>query len=892
MAGIQVGGIVSGMDTNALVEQLMQQAQVPVDKLYGELSYKGLEEEVYENVDNMLGNLTSDLLTLRLESTFKTKTTTSTNEGVATATATTDAAVGTHTLQVDQLANNSTATSAYTRFALSKTGANVTGVKGLSADYLQGVSKTTIQADGTDYLATTEMTLDGLGRVAKSSGATIDSGSVDNYGRLLTDFDGDFTIGYTDSDGNAQTLTINETFGSTDVDIDQAESINDVAARLEFYLNEGMNDSMGTNAVQYLAVRAQYDSDADTWNMAMYETTVDDYNISVFGTDAGTLRDELGFAESYTPTTSTTGTLTKYHIADTLENLQDEVFSAVSGVVAGATFTLSGTLTEGSFTIAQDSTLKVGSATYTSYTSSQVSGGAGLDVSTSGLENAGFTKTISDSANGYFTINDVKIEIEDYSKLSVNDLLGKINGSGAGVTASYDSVTDTFNIRSNTTGSSSVSLGAYGDTSNLLSVMNLSGSSDRTFTQGTTSGSISTSSDLLNAGLTVLPTSGTFTINGVSIYVDAGTDTIQDVIEKVNNSGAGVTMAYDTTSDKVTLRSDGIEPIEVGGPNDSSNLLKAFNLTDNPIVSKSIGTTGQKAILTVDGQTYVRESNTVSDILNGVTFTLNSASATPTTIDVSVDTDKAVDAFATFIAHYNEVMQMLDIPSYDSDDKDDYMGYLTDTDKESMTDDDISEYMENYEKYNKYDIIRRSSELKNMDNTLRSMFFSVRTGVSGSINDMSDIGIEVAGDDITEQTKGYLVSMSTDHDEIVEALKENADFLTALTDKPDEVYTFFAQSSDLDETDANYNNEIGWSRYLSKMIDERYTSDTGMIGAKLGTSGTIYSEMSRLESRIETQEERVESQLERYWAQFTAMEQAISDAQASANSFTSASSSS
>jgi flagellar hook-associated protein 2 len=44
-----------------------------------------------------------------------------------------------------------------------------------------------------------------------------------------------------------------------------------------------------------------------------------------------------------------------------------------------------------------------------------------------------------------------------------------------------------------------------------------------------------------------------------------------------------------------------------------------------------------------------------------------------------------------------------------------------------------------------------------------------------------------------------------------------------------------------------------------------------------------------LEKRITTQEDRVDKQLERYWAQFTAMEKAIADAQAASADFTNAS---
>lgn len=892
MAGIQVGGIVSGMDTNSIVDQLIEQAQIPVDRLYGEYEYKQLEDEVYTNFNNMLGNLATDLLTLRLESTFKTKTTSSTNDSVVTATATTGSAVGSHSITVSQLAKNAVASSSYTRFALSTAGSSVTNVAGLSNDYLEGVHTVNVAASGSDYIATTEMKVSNVGMMSKSSGADIDGSLVDSYGELQADIAGSFTISYTDQNGASQTLTVDETFGYlADPDTGDPDDITVAMARLEYYVNEDLNTAMGTNAKQYVSFRAEYDSDAGTWSTAMYETSVDDYNIEIAGTDAGSLRDELGFAESYTPSTSTTTKIYKYHVGASLEDLEAKTFDDIGGVVSGAQFEVSGTLTEGSFVIAQDASLKVASKTYTTATGEAASSGSGIDTTAEGLDAAGFSGTVDESStNGYFTINDIKITIDDYSTLTVNEVLGMINSSGAGVTATYDSSTDKFSIRSNTAGSSTVDIGAFNDTSNFLELLNLDDASSPAVTTGSTTGYIDSSTNLTNSGLTVYPYSGTFTINGVSIYVDTATESLDDVMEKVNKSGAGVTMSYDSVSDKVTMRADGIDQITVGSDEDTSNLLVALNLTYYPTLVKDIGDSGQRAILTVDGTTYTRESNTVSDIINGVTLSLNGEGTASTSIEV--DTDKAVDAFASFIAHYNEVMAELNIPDAD-DDEDEYTSYLTDAEKENMTDDDIATYQEYYELYNKYDIIRRSSELRSLDTTMRKLFFAERPGINGSINDMSDLGIAVAGaGDLDTEFYGYLVEFSTDADEIAELLKDNSDFMTALSESPDDVYNFFAndpEEPEDGEDSSEYDASLGWARFYNEMLVDRYTGSEGVIGNKLGLNGSIESELSRLEDRIETQEARVESQLERYWAQFTAMEQAIADAQAQASSFSNAS---
>ncbi|WP_295222648.1 flagellar filament capping protein FliD [Seleniivibrio sp.] len=75
------------------------------------------------------------------------------------------------------------------------------------------------------------------------------------------------------------------------------------------------------------------------------------------------------------------------------------------------------------------------------------------------------------------------------------------------------------------------------------------------------------------------------------------------------------------------------------------------------------------------------------------------------------------------------------------------------------------------------------------------------------------------------------------------------------------------------------------------MLDA-YTDSDGMIGAKLGTTGTLQTYLNKLATKISDQEDRVQQELERYWAQFTAMEKAISDAQSQSSALSSVTSSS
>lgn len=85
---------------------------------------------------------------------------------------------------------------------------------------------------------------------------------------------------------------------------------------------------------------------------------------------------------------------------------------------------------------------------------------------------------------------------------------------------------------------------------------------------------------LNQAGLGVSVTAGTFSINGVSISVDPAVDTLNDVINRINNSGAGVTASLGPDADgrPNILRLESANPIQLGSGADTSNFLSATRL--------------------------------------------------------------------------------------------------------------------------------------------------------------------------------------------------------------------------------------------------------------------------------------------------------------------------
>ena len=478
--------------------------------------------------------------------------------------------------------------------------------------------------------------------------------------------------------------------------------------------------------------------------------------------------------------------------------------------------------------------------------------------------------------------------------------MAKVNGSGAGVTMTYDYDKNIFQISNNDGGAVELTLGNEGlDTSNFFEVFKVGLNSGATYVRGQNTGSLDTTTVInkLDPSFTYPIKSGTFSINGISIYVDTTTDTVDDVINKVNKSGAGVTMTYDSTTDKFSLTSTNGERIKVGGENDTSTFLLSTGLLYSQATETTIGTEGKDAVFTMNGVKYTRDSNEVSDVVPGMSFTINSTGTT--VFSVKIDTDKAVSALAEFASKYNTLINALNPTeiAYNDDIRDSYSEPLTDDDKASMSEDEIKTYQENYEKIAYYDLVTRSSELKALKTNIRSALTKLVDSDNSKYSSITQVGITIAGSDtqdITVTKVGLLFDVTTDKAELEEYIKENSDFVSILSENPEDVYKFFADSKTVYTTDSSGKEtssieNVGFARVFSDFLDDNINS-TSALYKKTSTNGTIESEISSLKEQIESQTTRVEMYLERLYAQFTAMEEKLATLQQSSSYLTNLSS--
>lgn len=853
MDALRIGGVISGMDTNALVEKLVSQARIPLDNLEAKYNLKTLEKSIYKEISDKLTTLRNDLFNLRLESTFKNKNVSSSNAGVVSATVTPSAKVGSHTVQVIQTAKNSYSYSQYTRAKLQLNNVGVSSISGKPTDFNEGVHNVIVSDDGTYYKSEDSFKFNELGQLKKFTGDGNIS-NIDGYGN------------FTSSASGTLVVTVNSIAYTLNLNINNGDDINSITNQLEISLNNQLNTEYQTSNIQYFSVRSDYDSNTQTWRLAFYSTSAEQLSLSVTG---GTLQSNLGLS---TTTTSTVFEMKKYHVANSYANLLTKLNSSTGGLIPGVSFNAT-SLNAGIMTIPQDASLNVSAATYTTVYGAQVTTGT-LNTSVVGLQNAGFSTSPSSATNGTFTINGKKITITDYTQISVDTLLAQINSSGAGVIASYNSTTKSFELRSTTTGPTNISLGDFSDTSNILSVMKLSVVSGAQVVQGKTAGSIDPTAVLNQSGMTATVTKGIFTINGVSIYVDPAVDSLNSVISKINNSGAGVTISYEQSRDKIHIVSNnGIDKIRFGSTSDTSNFLEALNLTNNTTVEKSLGYAGQNAIVNVDGINYVRNKNTIDDIIEGVTLNIKSSSVQPVTLDVSVDTTKAVEYMATFIKHYNELIERLNPPKINKEDEK-YLNALTLDKKNKMSESEVKDYEEKWKKFNSYEIIRKSAEFRNLKNSLRSNLFSDLTGITGKYTNLSQIGLKIAGDgDLELLKKGYLVKDTTDLDAIKSELQNNYTFINAITNNPDDVFKLFSE---------NTNTAQGWARKIDNTI-KGYNSVGGILYDKIKTYGTIDRQILTIAQAMDRTQRSVDAYYERLWKQFSNMESTIARLQERGN---------
>jgi flagellar hook-associated protein 2 len=441
-----------------------------------------------------------------------------------------------------------------------------------------------------------------------------------------------------------------------------------------------------------------------------------------------------------------------------------------------------------------------------------ISSSAALSSVTVGT--AGFATPIT---AGSFTVNGQQITIATTDSLQqVFDKIAAATNNT--VTASYDSSTgQPTSDKITLTSSGPIILGSATDTSNFLQVAQL-------FNNGT--GSITSSSKLgsvlLNAGLseTNLKTAitgdgsghGQFNINGVGISYDMSSDTIQNILDRIDSSTAGVVASYNTQTDSFSLTDKATGDVGIAVQDVTGNFAAATGLAAGTL------SRGQNLLYSLNGSStqLVSQSNTITQSSSNITGVSVTALAKGTvTVNVSNDTSKIQTAIQSFISAYSNAQSFI----------------TTQTASSTSANGKVTA-----------GVLAADPSANQIATSLRSLAFSLVSvpGLPSSLDQLADIGIQTNGQDNSIKLG--------DPNALTTALQSNLANVQKLFSDP--------------------------TNGLGVKLDQFLTNTVGDNGTLVQHQASLTKQSGSIDAQVAALEKTITSESKQWTAEFQAMETA------------------
>lgn len=390
-------------------------------------------------------------------------------------------------------------------------------------------------------------------------------------------------------------------------------------------------------------------------------------------------------------------------------------------------------------------------------------------------------------------------------------------------------------------------LGSSGDTSNFLSAFKLynkiDGGIESTYALSAVNTSIAMNDE--KSGLAGLKfydsegnsaTSGKILINGAEIEVNEEMS-IDDVIKKINaTSDTNVKASYDSLTNRVILTSTQTGQSNISLASDGTNLLNILGLTqgegENEILANNSQELGQNAIIHINGNKVVSNSNTITGESSGVAnlsltikkptsdYSGNEKDVKSVSLQIEPDSSAIKEALEKFVTAYNDVVSTT----------------------KTMTQAGGK--------------IGRDASLNSVLSQLRSITSKV-ANVGGEFSMLAQIGIESDKDDPSK--------LKLDSSKLEKALSKDADSVKKLLS---DGYTLKEDNGIFDGLVANINNILDTERgYFTTQVQ------------------SVDNLIKSTNSRIERVNERILNYEIRMTKQFNKMDSTISNLNAQLSTF-------
>jgi flagellar hook-associated protein 2 len=408
------------------------------------------------------------------------------------------------------------------------------------------------------------------------------------------------------------------------------------------------------------------------------------------------------------------------------------------------------------------------------------------------------------------------------AKAAITDFEAASNKLALASTFSQFTTSSSDTTKATISATSSASLGSY-----QLAVTNLASA------QTLASGTFTATSDALGTG-TLTIAIGTPSYSGstyssfsqtssVDITIDSSNNTLAGVRDAINNAGAGVNASILKNGDNYQLllvseetglsnsMSISISGDSVGGDTDNDGLSQlAFNSSGSQLTQYAAGA---NANFSINGLAVSSASNTVTNVIDGVTLNLLSATSSAITIDVKTDTDTIVADVQAFVDKYNA-------------------------------------YASLFKDLTKYDVTTGTAGALQGDSTARAVMSQIRselgrpvTGLTGSYRSLADVGITI------DKSGVMTFTQST--------------FKTAFAAAPADVTGVFAK------TTVSGTAVEGVAEKLETLMEGFLVSTTGIFDSRISSLSTQLTAIT--DDRVALAR-RMQSLEDRYFAQLNAMD--------------------
>lgn len=278
-----------------------------------------------------------------------------------------------------------------------------------------------------------------------------------------------------------------------------------------------------------------------------------------------------------------------------------------------------------------------------------------------------------------------------------------------------------------------------------------------------------------------------------------------------------------------------------------------LSIADDDATATAQLTAGTNAKVTINGVETERSSNNFT--VDGLTINLNKASTGETiTIDTTRNTSQILDGIKAFINDYNTLIEKLNGLV---DQEATYRDYapLTKEQKKEMSEKEI----ELWEEKAKEGLLRRDSTISSFLSSMRSLLYQKPEGAKYALY---DLGIETSSN---WEDKGKLV-LSADGENTLKKVLES---------ESDEVYKLFndPQSGIM----VKMNDVIKATANTSSGSPGTLVTLAGVKGRASDKNNVLSERLKKIEEKIKSLQTSYEKEKNRYWNQFNAMETMISN---------------